>query len=544
VVDLTQTGVSQVGTPAGNTCFEIVALAQVLLAKSGGRSPSLWLVTRGAQSLPAARLVAVEQSPVWGVARTMALEHPALWGGVLDLDPEDSAENCAARVVDSVLGSGGSENQTAFRSGSCYVPRLVRSASPPTRSYRFLPDAAYLITGGQGSLGLSVARWMAENGARKLVLAGRTAPGDSSSVPAPSGSRAQRAHAIQEIEALGATVHAIALDVAGPGQLSLLDGILAPGELRGIVHAAAVFDSSPLAQMTPEAFASVMRPKVEGTWRLHEWSKSQKLDFFVMFSSTTALLGSRNLAHYAAANQFLDALAYRRAAEGLPALSINWGTWDEMGDISEEQRKAYRASGLHPMRTALALNALGRLLCSSLTQAVVAEIDWDVLRGFYESRRRMPFLSRLATASGKQTVAEPAAAERSDVAAAVAGALSGDRLEIVTAFVRGQAAAVLGLRPDEVDIKAGLFEIGMDSLMSVELKGRLQKGVGMPLPSTLTFNYPTVIGLASYLLEKLDPGVAPAEVRDPLPPPAPNPENGEHSEDELAAMLADALRKL
>jgi acyl transferase domain-containing protein/acyl carrier protein len=544
VVDLTHTVTSPVVTPAGNTSIEIVRLVQLLLAKSTGRSPRLWLVTRGAQPLPAARPIAVEQTPVWGVARTVALEHPALWGCVLDLDPEDSADQCAACVVDSVIGARGSENQMAFRSGSYYVPRLVRCASPPARSYRFLPDAAYLITGGQGSLGLSVARWMVENGARKLVLAGRTAPGDSRSEQPPSGSRARRARAIEDIEALGATVHAIALDIAEPGQLNRLAEILAPGELRGIVHAAAVFDSSPLAGMTAEAFTSVMRPKVEGSWLLHEWSRSQKLDFFVMFSSTTALLGSRNLAHYAAANQFLDGLAYRRAAEGLPALVINWGTWDEMGDIPEEQRTAYRKSGLHPMRSSLALNALGRLLGSPASQAVVAEIDWDVLRGFYEARRRMPFLSSLATAPGKETVAAPAAAEKSDLAAAVARALPGDRQEMVTAFVRGHAAAVLGLRPDEVDVKAGLFEIGMDSLMSVELKGRLQKGVGMPLPSTLTFNYPTVIGLSSYLLEKLGPVPASADVPDQPPPPVPPAEDDERSEDELAAMLADALRKL
>jgi len=514
---------------AGADSSAVLSLAHEII-QSTAKKPRLWLVTRGAQPIPAgSSKIVVAQAAVWGLARSLALEHPEFWGGVLDLDPDASAAECAASVVDSVLHPDG-EDQAAFRSGERYVPRLMRCPAPDSPTYRFSAEAAYLITGGLGSLGLTVARWMAENGARKLVLAGRR------------GVRTSRqAQAIQEIEAMGAVVRTATLDIADPGQLREFAGTFASGELRGIVHAAAVFDWSTVAEMTPKVFASVTRPKIAGAWALHEWSKSLALDFFVMFSSTTSLLGSRSLAHYAAGNQFLDALAHYRAAEGLPALTINWGTWDEMGETSDEQRQAYRQLGLYPMRSALALNALGRLLNSTVTQAVVAEIGWDVLRPIYEARRRRPLLSALSTPTANKAIA-PVKAARPGLAAAVAAVSGREHQEIVTAFVREHAASVLGLRPDEVDVGSGLFEMGMDSLMCVELKGRLQQGSGLELPSTLTFNYPSVRALTGYLLQKLAPALPVTEQRQERQEAAVCTDN--RSEDELATLLADTLRTL
>ena len=479
---------------AGKGCLEVVNLVRHLAACEN-KSSRLWLVTRGAQPVGVAGpgAISVAQAPLWGLARTVALEFPEFWGGIVDLDPTASDREGADGFADAVLIPDG-EDQVALRSSERYVPRLVRRPAPPARSYRFAPDGSYLITGGLGRLGLSVARWIAANGARRIVLVGRTA-----SRPTP-----EQARVIREIEALGATVRRMAIDIAAPGQLDALNGSR-EGGLRGVIHASAVFDWSRLADLTPAAFAAVMQPKVAGTWALHEWSKGQKLDFFVMFSSTTSLLGSSNLAHYAAANQFLDAMAHQRAADGLPGLSINWGTWEEMGGTPEEQRRLYREAGLHPMASEPALEALGRLLGTDTAQATVADIDWDRLRALYESRRTRPLLTGLKTGRGGGDTTRPAAAA-SGLAARVVAAEPREGAEIVTGFVRQQAAEVLGLQPEEVDVHAGLFELGMDSLMSVELKGRLQKGTGLELASTLTFNYPSVHALSGYLSEKLAPG--------------------------------------
>jgi myxalamid-type polyketide synthase MxaE and MxaD len=263
-----------------------------------------------------------------------------------------------------------------------------------------------------------------------------------------------------------------------------------------------------------------------------------------MFSSTTSLLGSRGLAHYAAANQALDALAHYRRARNLPALTVNWGTWDAMGDTPAEQQREYLRTGLHAMRSAAALNALGRLLAARDTQAAVAQIDWEVLRPIYEARRRRPLLSELSTHTHRTPAPSPLLQE-TEFAAHLAASSPSDRLEFVLERVRAHAASVLAVQPHEVDVNAGLFEMGMDSLMSVELKGRLQKAAGISLPSTLTFNYPTVRALASYLLEQLAPPLPAQEVQhEPEPPAVTSPDTDQCSEDELAMLLAATLKTI
>jgi myxalamid-type polyketide synthase MxaE and MxaD len=300
----------------------------------------------------------------------------------------------------------------------------------------------------------------------------------------------------------------------------------------------------------------MLRPKVDGTWLLHELTRDSQLDFFVLFSSTTALWGSRDLGHYAAANQFLDAFAFYRAQRGLPASTINWGTWEEMRVASAEDRAVVVGSGLNPMPTESALAVFGDLVGDPApTQIVVAAVDWDVLKPIYEARRRRPFLSLVSgPRSSRPTGTTDAIPE---LAVKLAAAPRQLHRGIVVDFLRDEVARALGAgSPETVDIDQGLFEMGMDSLMSVELKGRVELAVGKRLPSTLTFNYPNVAALTDYLLSNVLVEDLDAAAADPASPVATPDAAGDEpartgdvaaasmSEDALAAALASRLASL
>jgi acyl transferase domain-containing protein/acyl carrier protein len=531
---------------AMQTAGQVLGVVRSLARGEG--AARLWLVTRGAQPVGEhVGSVALAQAPIWGLGRVLALEHPERWGGLIDLDPAEAPAPAAEHVV-AQLTAADEEDQVAFRDGTRYVPRLVRAPETPGQPVTVRADGAYLVTGGLGGLGLHVARWLVEQGARHLVLLARRGlpPRESWTAARPGEELARQTGMITRLEALGARVDVVSADVTDRAAMTALlasfGGVRPP--LRGIVHAAAHLRAEPLAETTDEALAAVFGPKVTGAWLLHELGRDLSLDFFVLFSSTTALIGSGRLGHYAAANQFLDALAHQRRAEGLPSLSVNWGTWDEMRAVSEAERRSFAQAGLLPMRTEDALAVLGRLAGGPAAQAVVASVDWGALVALYEVKRPRPFLAELRA----RPTAAPAPAARprpADLAVRLEG-LSGEaRRDLLAAHVRGEAAMVLGLSEARIDPDQGLFDMGMDSLMAVDLKTRLEAAVGHRLPSTLTFNYPTVTALAGYLADEVL-GSRPA-ADSPASPAAPTPADASRddlSEDELAALLAEKLGRI
>jgi acyl transferase domain-containing protein len=525
------------------------ALAVVRRLAGFEGAPRLWLVTRGAQPVVERVATVPAQAPVWGLGRVVALEHPERWGGLIDLDPAEGPDEAAAHVVAQLL-AGDDEDQVAFRDGTRHVPRLVRAPSIAEGAITVRADGAYLVTGGLGGLGLQVARWLVEQGARHLVLLGRRGlpPRETWTAAQPGEELARQVTMISLMEVAGARVDVVSADAADRDAMAALLASFGAARppLRGIVHAAAQMRAEPLDEMTDEALAEVFAAKVTGAWLLHELSRELPLDFFVLFSSTTALIGSARLGHYAAANQFLDALAHHRREAGLPALSVNWGTWDEMRAVSEAGRRSFAQAGLLPMRTADALAALGRLAGGPAVQAVVASVDWDALVALYEAKRSRPFLAELrARPSGAPAVA--ARSHAVDLAARLEAVPTEARHDLLVAHVRGEAAVVLGLAESRIDPEQGLFDMGMDSLMAVDLKARLEAAVGHRLPSTLTFNYPTVTALAAYLADEMLGGRTASAAPTAPPAPVPAAEAGSRddlSEDELAALLADKLGRV
>ncbi|WP_129674296.1 type I polyketide synthase [Candidatus Chloroploca sp. Khr17] len=525
-----------------------LAIAQALI----GTTARLWLVTSGAQPAgPITTPAGVGQAALWGLGRVIALEHPEHWGGLIDLEAHDPVAAVPALLAELRHPDG--EDQVALRGGERFVPRLTRAAPLASAAPAFDPDASYLVTGGLGALGLKLAHWLAEGGARHIVLTGRTPLPPRSHWPdlAPESREAAQVAAILAIEALGATVTASAADVADRTAMAALCarfGTELP-PLRGLFHTAAALGAAAVRDLTPEALNAMLRPKLVGGWLLHELTRAQPLDSFVLFSSTTALWGSRDLAHYAAANQTLDALAHYRRSLGLPALAINWGTWDEMRVASASEQRTVASYGLGRMPSAQALDALAALLAAGVDQMAVAAVDWQVLKPAYEARAARPFLAHLAV---EPPPPEPAQAEvRPELLRRLEGVTEAERRTVIAMFVRETVARALGIRDTrQIDDRQGLFEMGMDSLMSVDLKSRLERSVGMALPSTLTFNYPSVADLATFFADELlVEAITDNEPEALTSKHAPDPQSAltdadDLSEDDLAALLAAKLARL
>jgi acyl transferase domain-containing protein len=530
---------------AAELCEQVLGLTQALLRTP--QAPKLWVVTRSVQAVENDDQLTPGAATLWGLGRVIAVEHPEVWGGLIDLPMNASAAEDAALILAAVL-SGDGEDQSAWRNRQRLVPRLVRKPHEAVPNWQAASAGTYLITGGLGGLGLKVAAWLVDRGARHLVLMGRSGL---------AGAEADRkGAAIKALEAAGAIVTVIAGDVADRAVMSGLFDRLGRDlpALRGVFHTAAALSAYPVEDLPFHALRDMLRPKVDGTWLLHELTRDLKLDCFVMFSSTTALWGARALAHYAAANAYLDALAHYRRQLNLPALSINWGTWEEMRVASQDDRQSFAQFGLQPMPNDRALAVLGDLLSrSDVAQIAVAAVDWRTLKAAYEAKRPRPFLAQIETLSqprgARSVAARPAQDERPLLQQRMAQVAAHERREVAAEFVRAEAAKVLGVAAGQrIDDQQGLFEMGMDSLMSVELKSHLEAGVGHALPSTLTFNYPSIAALTDYLL---------ADALAALPPPAPisaatpvvsesigAADEDDLSEDDLAALLAAKLSKL
>jgi amino acid adenylation domain-containing protein len=471
----------------------------------GARSGRAWLVTQGAQAvqgqaalgqaLPEARW----QVPLWGIGRAFSLERPDRWGGLVDLPPEDGADTVADTLL-AAFAAGDGEDQTGYRNGMRYAARLAPAAAPEPHTTQFVSDATYLITGGFGGLGLQIARWMAGHGARHIALLGRH-PDKTS-------------EAVREIESLGTRIIPLAGDIADEtGMRGLLAQLaMQAPPLRGIVHAAADVSAARIHQLTTAQIRAMLRPKIEGTVVLERVTRDAQLDFLVLFSSTAALLGYAELAHYAAANLFLDATAAASDRPGRRVIAINWGAWAGIRMASAETRRSFQEAGLLSMSADAALDALGRLLAGPAAQGIVARIDWTLYKPLLELRRSRPFLSLVGAPArpvgvGKALAAPPAAAR--GLAEDFAERPAAERQKLLLAFVEGAVAAVLGAEDGTIPADLDLLELGMDSLMAVELRRRIEAGVGKPLPSNLLFNHPRVSALAtflSFLLEIPAPG--------------------------------------
>ncbi|MBI2374776.1 MAG: SDR family NAD(P)-dependent oxidoreductase [Deltaproteobacteria bacterium] len=375
-----------------------------------------------------------------------------------------------------------------FMAQARHVGRVLLKVGPARTEPR--ADRTYLVTGGLGGIGLLTARWLVERGARFLALMGR------------SGADGEARRVISEMEGMGARVAVLARDVSVRADVvaALLEVQDTMPPLAGVVHSAGVLDDGTVLQQSWEKFARVMAPKVWGAWHLHEETRTMELESFVLYSSMASVIGSSGQSNHSAANSFLDALAFARRAEGLPATSMNWGPWSEVGAAARKRVSSRTtARGVDDISPEVGLGMLQAALEASLPQVVAAPVRWPLLVRELGSR---PMFSEVTAEGGRAgaTIPEPTA----ELWAEVSRAPEERQRAIVARHVERHAIRVLGMDSGGgLDPAQPLSELGMDSLMAVELRNALSAALGRKLPATLLYSHPAVRELTEVLLQEM-----------------------------------------
>jgi len=496
-------------------CGGLTLLIQGLITTEDVKLPRIWVGTRGVKSIvpaDAKRSLEVVQAPLWGIGKTCAVEHPELWGGLVDLDPAASLDDTAKSLAECLLAND-REDQVAVRDGSRHVVRVVHVPRPPEAPFAVQPEASYLITGGLKGFGFEVARWLVSRGAKHLILPPRRAlpPRDEWKNLKQADPRREIVQNVLSLEKLGANVYTPALDVTDESQVRAFFEEFEASDLpplRGAFHCAAVWNGEngqtvilPLSMTEVSSIGFVFPPKVVGSWLLGRYLQGRQLDFFVTFSAAAGLLGSAGGVVYTAANSFMDSLAQDLAGRGMaPATSINWGPIKEIGSgATLEGRMMHQLAerrGLLGMAPEKAMQALELLLPQRIPQIGVMQTNWELLVRSYTGMLSAPWASEL--------VGQMPAVEQEDLIESLKEASPEDRTELLCAAIQRLVVMVMGYTAAEApEPDQGLFELGLDSLLALELKNHIQNQIRKDFPATAIFDYPTIAKLAVYLLTQV-----------------------------------------
>lgn len=519
---------------AERDCVRLLNLVQAGAEFDLTNGPSLCVVTRGAQPVgDPANTVDPAKSALWGMATVLALEHSEWKAVQIDVD-RWLAEQGLEHAVDEVLSSAGQaadhfENRVAYRDGARYVARLTAAAiETQADPVSVRGDGTYLITGGVGGVGLKIAAWLANRGAGTIVLTGRNGARESS---------------LAEIDALkerGARIVIESLEVTDTAQVAALVSRIhtEASPLKGVIHAAGVLDDAILMRQRPDQFVGVMQPKTQGAWNLHMQTQHLALDFFVLCSSMASVAGSPGQANYAAANAFLDGLAWYRRMHDLPALSINWGIWDGVGVAAQlDSGHRRQLDGFGTLSAEQAVSHLESFVRSTRVQIGVSPIDVSRLPDAF---RELPLFRSLLRSATPDTPQRRSFRDRLNAAPA------GRRRALLDTFVQESVASILGVNPTELtDKRAGFSSLGMDSLATLELRNRLQAGLGESLPAALAFHYPNLETLTGFLATGvLDPQADTAAASSVAPAQAAQGAGSGNEVDDLLARMASLKETL
>ncbi|MEM8831589.1 MAG: alpha/beta fold hydrolase, partial [Cyanobacteria bacterium P01_G01_bin.19] len=461
-------------------CTNILNLLQSLYAES--INAPVWLATRGCQSIDEKLTPdSIAASCLWGWANAISMEHPELWGGIIDLSQEPSI-NEQNNLFAIVASPKEKEDRFVLRQDKVYVSRLHRIEElTANKTLTISSKGSYLITGGLGSLGLQIARWLVEKGAKNLILLGRSEPNKNART------------IINKLELQGVIVETILADIT---DYDVLESAISPSAIKGIIHAAGVLDDGLIQGQTWNRFNQVIAPKVTGAWNLHRLTKSIDLDFFVLFSSVASLIGSPGQSNYTVANAGLDAIACYRRSQDLPATSINWGAWGESGMAVNQ---GFKIKGLNLIPPQAGLDALVKVLSSNLPRVGIVDADWQELSQKFSALQESNYFAELVTQSDSR---DNSTSNRQILAELLA--LEGEkRTEYLTKYLQRAIAEILQIEVSNLSVEASLLDIGMDSLMVMEAINQLKADLQLILYPREFYEHPQIASLAKYLAEEL-----------------------------------------
>ncbi|MFF4586777.1 SDR family NAD(P)-dependent oxidoreductase [Streptomyces sp. NPDC001388] len=473
-------------------------LARRLAGAAGRQPPRLWMATVLAQATAPGEPGTPHLACLRGLVRVLALEHPQLRASLVDVDKQPGALD---DLVQELLASGDAD-EIAWRTGTRLTARLARADLTSQRDEQVAfarPDGAYVITGGLTGLGLATAGRLAEQGAGRIVLNGRRAPG------------AEALAVLDELRARGTSVEVVQGDIAEPEVApSLVRAALAEGHtLRGIAHCAGVLHDRMITDLEPADVDTVLRPKTVGARHLEAAIAGHDLDWWVIYSSAAALLGSPGQSAYAAANAWLDAVAHHRRAAGLPATSLAWGPWENVGAEAGNP-----ALALEPIRLGEGMDALQALVTLNRTHVGVVHLDTERVLAAFPGLSAIPFFTDVLEdgAVGGDDWAGPAGIT----------ALGGSAPDAVYARLVRRTAAIMGFGTHELSETTALTELGLDSLMAVRIRNAVRQDFGVDLAAPRLLRGASLRELGRAVLEQLGldsagPTAASAPARDDTP---------------------------
>jgi phthiocerol/phenolphthiocerol synthesis type-I polyketide synthase A len=462
-----------------------LAAGMATVSPADAAGAKLLIVTRNAQPIAEGDRANPAHGALWGLGRSLALEHPEIWGGIIDLDDSVPAELAAPQVLYEA-GSRDGEDQVVYRRGVRHVPRLERRALPTESPATLDADTSQLVIGATGNIGPRLIRQLAAMGAKTIVAVSRR--------PGP-----RLKELAESLVAEGTNLVTVAADATDEAAMSALFdrfGTDLP-PLEGVYLAAFAGGPVLLSEMTDDDVRAMFAPKLDAAALLHRLTLKTPVRQFVLFSSISGLTGSRWLAHYTATSGYLDALAYARRALGLPATTVNWGLWKSLADGQGDAGQVSVESGLLPMDDDVAIGALPYVMSAAAgVHSVVVDADWPLLAAAYRTRGSLRIVDDLLTDCA---VASPVPAR--------------DWSHLSPAQVRDQFETGLRdivareLRIPESDLESGrpLAELGLNSLMAMAIRREAEIFVGIEFSATILFNHPTVASLAQYLANLVAP---------------------------------------
>lgn len=483
------------------------------------------LITEDAIATEPEQSCNAEQTKYWGFGRVLGAEQPACRCRLLDVNSKEEVAKVSQSIIELLLTET-HDNQFVLRDAQFLVPRLTQVAKPKQSVAEFMlkADASYLITGGLGMLGRQAAKWLAEKGATQVVLISRRSPGEAT----------QRF--LLDIEALGCEVIVHSADLGLRSDVETMfqhfGSDLKP--LAGVIHAAGLLNDALIGDQTWESFEKVLAPKINGAKLLDEFTRELSLDFFVLYSSVASVLGSPGQSNYATGNAYLDGLAFQRRANGLPAISINWGPWTAGMADDERIIKRLRLQGISPLEVAEAHAAMEQILTADLPQATVIDVDWRRMR-LGLGGESPPLLERLTPSRKKSQMGDSAFVTQLK-------RLKGNaRKELLITTVQSTFQGILNTA-EAPETDRPLIEMGLDSLMAVEFSTELQMKLGdqFVVGPTMLFDHPTIDAISDHLLEMVS---GEAEEKSPeVSTPTNSSQELQHSKREPIAIIGMSCR--